>query len=79
MISFSSRLIYDNSIYTEAELPVSGLSRHLGLRLLSGRQFVLLIIAIFFLMCYASLLSGGTVLCDNLHAGTADKDLYSTS
>ena len=29
-------------ISSEAELPVSGLSGHLGLRLLSGRQFVLL-------------------------------------
>jgi len=27
-------------------------------------------------MYYATLLSGGTVLCDNLHAGMADKDLY---
>lgn len=27
-------------------------------------------------MYYASLLSGGRVLCDNLHAGMADKDLY---
>jgi len=49
--------MYNNSIYSEAKLPVSGPSRHLGVRLLSGRRFVLLNYSYLFLknaLCLAS-------------------------